>query len=39
MQDIPADKLTAKLRSQGVIMENAPSAQDAAIRLFEARKR
>jgi hypothetical protein len=38
-QDIATDKLTAKLRSQGAIMEYAPSAQDAAIRLLEARKR
>jgi FAD dependent oxidoreductase len=37
MQDIATDKLAAKLRSQGAIMEYAPSAQDAAIRLFEAR--
>ena len=39
MQDLAMDKLTAKLRSQGAIMEYTPSAQDAAIRLFEARKR
>ena len=39
MQDIATDKLTAKLRSQGAMMEYAPSAQDAAIRVLEARKR
>ena len=39
MQDMATDKLTAKLRSHGAIMENAPSAQDAAIRVFESRKR
>jgi hypothetical protein len=39
MQDIATDKLTGKLRSQGAIMEYAPSAQDAAIRIFETRKR
>ena len=39
VQDIATDKLTAKLRSQGAIMEYSPSAQDTAIRVFEARKR